>query len=345
MQKIITFTLLIFSILSLQAQLKRFTVEVPYPPKFKISDSIQSFTIMNRSMNSEFVNYDEKQLQLDFYRKNFDTNFILLDSTAADTTIKVLGELLFESQRFDIVIPVDRNIYRLQEFTNTPDPLDWDYVEAICEMYQTDALIVLENMAIRAVTNYKSGYGYDYDILGNRLKYHYASMDFYSRAHWRIYDPKVKVAVVDIIMNMDTIYWDNTDFEIIDLFKGLPTIKDATITTAIKLAFNFNDVIAPRWVSDTRYYYVMKNAAIDSAIQMAAEGNWAGALENWLQFADYGKRSEKSKIMLNIALGYEMVGDIERAIEWAKKSRKNYYREITNTYLTELLKRQVILNK
>lgn len=126
MQKILLFIILLLVCFGSQAQLKKFMIEVPNPPKFKISDSIQSFTIMNRSMNSEFVSYNEKALQLDFYRKNFITNTILLDSTAADTTIKVLGDLLFESLRYDVVIPTDRNIYRLLSFTETPAPLDWE---------------------------------------------------------------------------------------------------------------------------------------------------------------------------------------------------------------------------
>ena len=340
MQKILLFIILLLVCFGSQAQLKKFMIEVPNPPKFKISDSIQSFTIMNRSMNSEFVSYNEKALQLDFYRKNFITNTILLDSTAADTTIKVLGDLLFESLRYDVVIPTDRNIYRLLSFTETPAPLDWEYVNLICETYNTDALLVLENIAIRTVTNYKNwieNEGFYF------TKHHYASMDFYSRAHWRIYDPKTEKITVDLIMNQDTIYWDNTSNEIVELFKGLPSIKEATFATGVKLATNFVKIIAPTWTPESRYYYVMRDTLIDKSIQLAADGEWGMALENWLQYSEQGKRSERSKIMLNIALGFEMTGDIDNAIDWVQKAQKLYYREVVNYYLKELLKRQLLL--
>ena len=342
MKKLYFTIAILFALQSSQAQLKKFTVEVPYKPKLEIPESIQSFTIMNRSMTPEFQNYKEKELQIDFYKKNFKTNFVLLDSTAADTTIKVLGDLLFDSQRFDIVIPVDRNIYRALSYEETPAPLDWSFVQTICDTYQTDALIVLTNLAIRTVTDYDTGT----EIYnGQPYKYHSASMDFYSRAQWRIYDPKEKKILIDYTILPDTLYWGNFDYEIVPLFQNLSTVKEATIETAIKVALGFSDLIAPRWIPDTRYYYALKNPSIDKSIKMAADGDWQGALDNWLNYVSSGKRSTRSKIMLNIALGYEMTGDLDSAITWLKKSQDTYYREVTNYYLKELLKRQIILKE
>lgn len=338
MQKIVIAVVLILYSLAANAQLKKFTVEVPQSPKFKISDSIQSFTIMNRSMTSEFENFNEDSLQLSFYRKNFETNYILLDSTVADTTIKVLGDLLFNSNRFDVVIPVDRNIPRSMSYLKTPEPLNWTYVKNICDTYNTDALIVLENLALRVVTNYQTGREYaNY----SNYKTYYASMDYYYRAHWRIYDPKSKNIVVDFIMNQDTIYWDNFTYDLVELFDGLPTVLDAAYQTGIKTAIDLSDIIAPVWSSATRYYYVMKNTEIDKSVKLAAEGKWQEALDNWLVYSESGGSSARSKIMLNVALGYEMTGNLSAAIEWAKKSINTYYREVTNHYLKELLKREL----
>jgi len=324
------------------AQLKKFTIEIPEPAQFKISDSIQSFTLLNRSLTNEFQNFVDDSLQISFYRKNFNTNYILLDSTVSDTTIKVLGELLFDSYRFDIVIPVDRNISRDLTYRKTPEPLDWKTVSDICETYNTDALIVLEDIATRVATNYKKGK----ELID--LSYyntHYASMDFYYRAHWRMYFPKSKTIVVDILMNQDTLYWDNFDYNLVDLFNGLPSVKEAAIETGIKTAIDFNKIIAPSWKPETRYYFIIKNESIDKSIKLAADGKWDEALGNWLKYAEYGNSSNKSKIMLNIALAYEMNGDLTSAIEWAKKSMITYYREVTNHYLKELLKRQIKLKK
>lgn len=324
------------------AQLKKFTVEVPVPPSFKLSDSIQSFTLMNRSMTPEFSNTPNDSLQVAFYRKNFDVNMILLDSLVADTTLKALGDFLFDSYRYDIVIPVERNVPRSLTYTKTPEPLDWETVNALCKSYQTDALIVLENIATRVVTNYSRGKELiDFTYYNT----HFASIDFYYRTHWRVYDPKVKQIVVDILVSEDTLYWDNFDYTLVDVFKGLPTVKEAAIETGIKTAVDFSKIIAPSWIPATRYYYLMKNPSIDSSVQLAAEGKWNEALQNWLKHAYSGNNITRSKIMLNIALAYEMTGELEMAIDWTKQSMQLYYREVSNHYLKELLKRQLAAKK
>jgi len=323
------------------AQIKKFKVEIPLQPKFKISDSIQSFTILNRSLAPEFQNYREDSLQVSFYRKNFVVDSILLDSIAADTTIKALGDLLFDSERFDIVIPVDRNIKRDVHYNKTPAPLDWDFVEEACRTYNTDALIVLENIAMRTVTNYKTRVEYlDY----SSQKAHYASMDLYYRAHWRIYYPKEKSILVDFIMSEDTIFWDSYEYDLLETFKKLPTVKQACIETGIKVALDFSEIITPGWKEAVRYYYLLDNASIDQSVEMAANGDWEHALQNWLNYVSVGKNSQQSKVMLNVALGYEMTGELDKAIEWVKRSNDLYYREVANFYLKELLLRKSTMN-
>lgn len=336
MKKILLVILMMFYFATTWGQLKNFKVEIPIPAKYKLSDSIQSVTIMNRSMSPAFQRLNEDSLQLSFYRKHFETNYLLLDSTVADTTIKALGELLFESNRFDIVIPVERNIPRTEFYNQTPEKLDWEFVKAICDQYQTDALIVLENLTLRVVTNYdksRERTNIDYPIA------HFASMDFYYRAHWRIYEPNNKNIVVDFIRNQDTNYYDNVSYDLVELFEGLPTVLEAAIETGIKTAIDFCDFIAPIWQEETRYYYITNKKEIDRSVTLAAQGNWQEALNNWLLFAEEGNRNNQSKVMLNVALGYEMVGDLDSAIMWAKKSLDTYYREVTNHYLKELLKR------
>jgi len=336
MKRLYLFLAIIALGLNASAQLMKFKAEIPQTPLFKISDSIQSFTILNRSLTPEFQNFNEDSLQISFYKQNFSVNKIILDSLVSDSTIKTLGEILFNSERFDIVIPVERNIYRLLPFTQTPEPLGWNYVQSICDQFQTDALIVLENIAMRTVTSYqtqKEFIDYEYE------KTYYASIDFYSRAHWRIYDPKRKQILVDYKMNEDTLFWDSYELELQKTFRNLPSIKEAATETGIKIATDLGKIISPQWTEENRYYYVLDESEIDKSVSLAADGDWNGALQNWLKFADTGNSVKRSKIKLNLALAYEMNGDLPNAINMAKESQKIYYREVTNLYLKLLLKR------
>lgn len=47
-----------------------------------------------------------------------------------------------------------------------------------------------------------------------------------------------------------------------------------------------------------------------------------------------------SKVQLNIALGYEILGDIDNAIGWALKSYETMFRPLTYEYLETLKKRK-----
>lgn len=335
--KKIYLTLVLTSLVYLaQAQLKKFSIEVPYAPKFIISDSIQSFTILNRSLTPEFVNYHEDSLQVSFYKQNFAVDKTILDSLVSDSTIKLLGELLFNSERFDIVIPVERNIQRLLPFTQTPEPLSWNYVESICAQFETDALIVLENIALRTVTNYQSQIewmNFSYE------KTYFASIDFYSRSHWRIYYPASKQIIVDYKMTEDTLYWEGYEYDLKTTFRKLPPVKTAAFQTGAFIANSFSSLITPQWVEETRYYYALGDQAIDESIVLASEGNWQGALDNWESHSTVGNANKRSRILFNLALAYEMTGNLDAAIEKAKESQSIYNRDITNNYLKQLVKR------
>ncbi|MBP7508355.1 MAG: hypothetical protein KA807_11060 [Prolixibacteraceae bacterium] len=338
MKKLLIILALVILANYVHAQLKKFTVEIPQKPKYLISDSIQSFTLLNRALTPEFQNYNKDSLQISFYKQNFNIDKVILDSIAADTTLKVLGELLFDSDRYDVVIPLERNVYRALPYTQTNDPLSWEYVEAVCDEFQTDALIVLENIAMKTSTNYntKTEFGEYFEF----EKTYYASITYFSRAHWRIYYPAKKQIIVDYKSSQDTLFWEDYQYKLITVFNNLPKIKDAAIETGIKAAISFSDLIAPKWVEVSRYYYIVGDTAIDNSIKVAAEGKWEDALNNWLLFEDKGSSSTRSKVLLNIALAYEMNGDIDKAIDKVKKSQSLYYREVTNFYLNQLYKRK-----
>jgi len=318
-------------------QLKKFTVEIPYPPQYPINDSIQSFLLMNRALTPNFSNEPEDSLQISFYKRNFNVQALILDSLAADSSLRSLGNLLFESDRYDIVIPLERNIYRLLPHTETPEPLSWNFVEALCRQFQTDALIVLENLALRTITHYKSLREY-YDYTYERT--YYASIDFYYRAHWRIYDPAKQQILVDYITSKDTLYWDSNEFDLATTFQNLPTVKQAAIEAAIKTAIDLNTLITPKWRKETRYYYVVNNDSIDQSIRLAAEGKWEDARENWATYSQTGSNNLRSKVLFNLALAQEMTGNLDEAIHTLGQSQKLFFREVTRYYLDDLQKRK-----
>ena len=329
--KFIVIGLTIFPLIGF-SQLKRISAEIPVKPKLVLSDSIQSLTLINRSITPEFVRFHSDSLQVAFYRKNFNVKAVLLDSLVADTTLRALGELLFESTRYDVVIPLERNLYRQLSYSQTPEPLSWKEVEDICNQYNTDALVVLENSAISIQTEYSGG-----SFREAKIKNEY-------RMHWRLYYPKSQIILADVI-HSENFDWSNADYDLYNLFQGLPRVYDATIFTALQASIRFSDLIAPRWEKERRFYYAVRKSEIDLSEKFIENNDWEGALNNWLKYVDSGPKSRRSKVMLNVGLAYEMLGDTKEAAVWVNKSLRTTYREVTNSYYKSLLKRIVQADK
>ena len=321
---------------SCTSSFKTVYVEIAKPSEYLLPNDIVSLTLMNRSITDEFHNYPEDSLQLYFYRKGFDLNAVVLDSVASDTTIKVLGELLYESGRYDVVIPEERNIPKELTYYKVPPVLDWDYVSEICDLYNTDALLVMERYINKVITNYEK---VQYSDL------HFASIDSKYDAIVRIYDP-VKKEVIKQILVSDTIYWAEEDYSQQNLFtRKLVPVKKALIETGIQVALELDSKLSPQWFTEMRGYFSIKDDnsyLLESYVQ---GNNWQEAYNYWQNLlSNTSSKSLQSKLEYNLAIASEMLGDIHEAAEWAQKSYTTQYRRQTDAYFYQLKNRKKLID-
>ncbi|HAQ18453.1 MAG TPA: hypothetical protein DCR40_04365 [Prolixibacteraceae bacterium] len=332
------------------------TIENSRPSYEELPADIQSITLMNRSMNSQFENYREDSLQVYFYRKGFQLSKIILDSVSSDTTIRALAELLFESGRYDVVVPlernlrrefiesgnygflssIERNISKELSYEQLPDTLNPFIVKKICSDFNTDALIVLERYSNKVMADYS------YEKVGVN-DYHYASVDVKYDAFFRIYKPGKKTLVREIEL-IDTINWESSDYNQVRLFSKLPSIKQALINAGIKIALEVDEKLSPTWISEKRGYFLFspKN---DRGQQLMNDNNYDEACKYWTEMAQSTNKKNRSKAEFNLALMSELNGDIDGALVWGLKSFNSYYRYQTEAYLKKLKARKEIQQK
>lgn len=311
------------------------TIENAQPAKDELPPDIRSITLMNRSMSDQFRDYQEDSLQMYFYRKGFQASVIALDSTVADTTVKALSQLMFESGRYDVVVPVEPNIERNLSYGIFPDMLSSEYVSQICSQYQTDALMVLESFTMKVMTDYSQERSAD----GGR--YLYASLDLAYHAGFRIYQPGTKNLTREITVN-DTIYWESADYSQERLFGKLPSVKQALINAGIKIALDTDSKISPSWTPENRGYFLFQRQG-DRGQQLMNENKYDEAAKFWAEMAQLTNKKTRSKAEFNLALASELNGDIDKAIEWGVKSFYSHYRHQTENYLKKLKTRQETL--
>lgn len=316
-------------------------IENARPGKEELSPEIQSLTLLNRSLSEQFVNHNEDSLQAYFFRNGYQLSKIVLDSLAADTTIQALAALLFESGRYDVVVPVNRNIPRNESYEQVPEKLSLDQINQYCSDYKTDGLIVLERFTTKIIADHsKEKYN---DPFAGISYYLYASLDIKYNAVFRVYQANRPDVLKDFVLN-DTIYWENADNTLSQLFAGMPTVKAALINTGIKVALDLDSKLSPLWMRENRGYFIFRKENDPGHLAMQ-KNDFAEAESYWIDLAQTKNKKNRSKAEYNLALISELKGDLDGAIQWGLKSFYTYYRNQTETYLKKLEARKLLLGK
>lgn len=317
-------------------------VDIPYPSEKELPPSIQSLTLVTQAVDSRYTDLHADSLQKIFYESQFNLDTTIRDLQMADTTLMALGELLYESGRYDYVIPEERFIEpERRSFTGLQ--LSWDEVNRLCDTYETNAVLSLDHLKTEVHTKYDHESFFDPSRNGF-YSAATADMQVSYEALFRIYDPVEEEIVLREFLR-DTLYWEDMDVSTRKLFERFPPVKKGLTEAGIVIALELSDQIAVQWYSERRKYFARGNAGMRQASQFAANGNWEEAIARWEKVAESGSKSLKSKAQLNIALGYEILGNLNLAIEWALKSYNTMYRPLTYEYLRILQRRENQLKK
>jgi tetratricopeptide (TPR) repeat protein len=313
-------------------------IQVSFPSKHSISPNIQSIAILNRSITTDFFNSQNYSIEKRLIaNKRFE--MACFDSTASDTAITAAAKSLYNSQRFDVVVPLERNILRYDD-ESILEPLDSASVNQLCKTFKVDAILVLESFSEKVN-------GEIYPRERNNFNYLFTgviNLDY--KLVWRLYQIRQEPSVRSYVVS-DEIFWDSGSFNSTpkEAFDKLPTVKDALIGGGIAAGQDIADSISLKWVNETRNYYITRNEKIDAAIPLIKQNKWDEALEIWKNYSLEPSNSLRSKIEYNLALASEMCGDIDSAIEWAGKSLKSKYSRNAEDYLFNLSRRPINQNR
>ena len=124
--------------------LQNIEIEIAVQPKHPLADDIKSLALLNRSMTKQFTNNKTDTLEKIFIDKAMRMDTVIQDSISADTVIQVAAKALFESGRFDVVVPKERNIVR-SDINDIANPVNPSFIKEICHDFDVDAILVLES--------------------------------------------------------------------------------------------------------------------------------------------------------------------------------------------------------
>ncbi len=326
------------------ATMHTMVIEIPQQSNKELPQNIQSLTLVNRTVDrSLYTDLPSDSLQKIFYKAKFNLDTMVYDLQSVDTTLQALGQLLFESGRYDYVIPEDRFL-DFQKNVFLSEPMPWPEVEQLCETYNTDAVLALDHFKTRVITRYNRN-RYFNPINNESYSAYEANMGVEYEALFRVYDPNIK-RIISSEFVRDTLIWEDANIETRTLFSQFTPVKQALTEAGIAIAIDYSDKISTQWKQERRGYFVKGNGDFEQAGQIAENGDWETAITLWKNIEEKSKsKSEKSKAQLNIAVGYEMLDDLSQAVSWAVKSYETMYRQVTYDYLQILKKRMNELKK
>jgi hypothetical protein len=312
-------------------------IEIPQKSKKELPENIQSLLLVARIVDDRYTDLKADSLQKIFYHHQFDYDTIINDIQAVDTTLKALGELLFESGRYDFVIPENR-FPEFEKNTFITKEMPWDEVKTLCDTFGTDAILSLDYFKTRVTTEYDKENFFDpgsnsfYAVAKAQMKVAYDAL-------FRVYDPGRERIIMREFLR-DTIIWEDEDSSTNLLFDRFTPVKKALTEAGIAIALDLSGEISTKWYEEKRSYFATGDSNMKQAAQLLNAGQWEPAIALWNETVENDKsKSLKSKAEFNIALGYELKGDLNSAIEWALKSYETMYRTNTYNYL-EILKRR-----
>ena len=203
---------------------------------------------------------------------------------------------------------------------NFPLPMDWQEVSDLCRQFNTDALIALEI--------------FDMQLLSDRAEV---------KTGFRLYDPHTQT-VIDEVHYFHNAGWRKpTTLE--GIIVRLANEDEAMHEASYGAGRIYANRITPTWYRVDRKYYKRsrRNPDMAEGARMMEVNDWDAALESLTRAYDNGRRKTKGRAAHNLAVIHEILGQNEKALEWAQtawgrhKNRKSReYAEILRHRINEV---------
>ena len=241
------------------------------------------------------------------------------------TCSEALAGALADSKYFDEVVIKDDALNDENTGSSLDSPaLSAEKVQGLIQDLNVDLLIVLDQFWVETSRKnvYYPGWSEPYPAIQAKLK-----------PVVKLYLP-TRSQPMATLTDVDSLYWDvNMRVSEHDI------LKEASSWAAVKMA----NKLVPNWSKSERLYFHGGNIEMRDADVYVREGDWKEAQATWKGLYDRLKKGKtKAKAAYNIALSYEMEGNIEEAEKWVHIASKyvdpaSEENMIFKQYLSELV--------
>jgi hypothetical protein len=305
-------------------------VKLNYPtaPQAFLPENIHTIAIVNRSLTKK----DDNTSIIESIASG---EIAGSDKKASDECLKGVYDKINGWRKLNIVIPKKNRLYGTGT-RETPELLDWKTVKHICDSTKADALLVLETFdsnsdilssAINSTVNAV--------ITGTAPTPPTRQIRMNVVCYWRLYDP-VNQKIID--------QYQSTSFMTFDAGNSLIAIPPPEALP--QTAYRAGEEYVQRFFSN--YYYVSRNLykrgkgrdkqKFLTAFRKTEVANWEGAQQVWepITKSNNNNNTNAGRACLNMAVAYEVLGQSDKALFWAKKAYEDYGNKLARDYQNQL---------
>jgi hypothetical protein len=224
--------------------------------------------------------------------------------------------------------------------TTFPAPLDWNTVNEICNKHQTDALLsveffdtdfILTNNPVRVETSTETGKP------GIKVEFRATAVAVINMGI-RLYDAANRV-ILDEYQTTRRMNFDAQGSTMQAAVNLLLDKMEATNRASYDAGFFYGQRITPTYYQVTRYFFDKPKKALGAGVRYSSVADWRGAIDAWMPVVNNGKRKHAGRAAYNIAVAYEVLGDLENAKEWAARSHTEFAEKEADEYYKMLSNR------
>jgi hypothetical protein len=249
-----------------------------------------------------------------------------LQAEGAGASLTGLTDALIRSNRFASVKALSHLDLRSYGAGVFPVVLSWDTVEKICRDNQADVLFSLE------LFDADSRVGLSIPTLGQG-----ANVRMQVKTGWRIYDPASRSVLDQYVLYRDLNFQGPN---LLATGSALLGRKEEVIKAGHRTGEDYASRIIPYSLRVSRFYYVRGDGSFIVARRMAQAGDWDDAGKLWLQATNSSSRKVAGRGCYNMAIISEINGDLNAALQWARKAYEVYGTKYALSYVNILQQRQ-----
>jgi tetratricopeptide (TPR) repeat protein len=249
---------------------------------------------------------------------------------AIEATLATIQQELNTSPRYEVIRARER--LKGGFFSQTfPQPLMWSQIERLCASYEADAVLALEKFSSDFIVTDKKalikktvGTGKEAKVI--EVDGIYAEGVASVQVGFRFYDPANRNIADQIDFNKTNLWSAEAETRTQALALMIDKVR-ATQVVGQMAGASYARRVAPMYLTVSRSFFPKSktNPTLGHGARLAEVNQWEQAIDTWIKGLELPNNDKTAgRLAYNIAIGYEVLGNLALAQEWAGKSYTSY---------------------